>query len=375
MRAKLRVLLDVSAVPARPVGAGVYTLALADRLHDHERVDLHLLARRGDAERWRARTPGATLHAAAPDRRPLRLAWEQTSAPRLARTVQPAVWHGPHYTLPLRVPVPAVVTVHDLTFFDHPEWHERSKVTYFRAMMRAAVEKAAVVVCVSQFSADRLRARLRVRDDAVVVIPHGVDHERFSVAARGDRDDLQALARHGVTPPYVAFAGTVEPRKDIPTLVHAFGRVASAHPDLRLVLAGGSGWGDRAARDAVTASGAAARIIRPGYIDDTTLAALFRQAEIVAYPSREEGFGLPALEAMACGTPLVSSKGSALEEVVGDAGVLVPPGDVEALADALRSRKKRLPSSRKSSLRRDWPTRSWSRKRPRNPASRSRRPA
>src|SRR5205085_2269446 len=106
-------------------------------------------------------------------------------------------------------------------------------------------------------------------------------------------------------------------------------------PELRLVLAGRDGWGTAEVRHAVERSGVATRILRPGYVPDAAVPALYRQAEVVAYPSLEEGFGLPALEALACGAPLVSTRGSAVEEVVGDAALLVPPHDERALGDAI----------------------------------------
>ena len=331
----MRVLLDVSAVPARPVGAGVYTVALASGLAAHSAVELHLLTRKDDDARWRTLAPGADVHAAVPNRRPARLAWEQTRAAHLAGRIRPDVWHGPHYTMPVRATVPCVVTIHDLTFFDHPEWHERSKVLFFKRMIRTSARHASVLVCVSGYTADRLRALVAPRGD-VVVAHHGVDHERFVTAADPDADRA-ALVPHGVQPPFVAFASTIEPRKNVPTLVDAFARVAAGRPDLRLVLAGSDGWGAREARDAIAASGVATRIIRPGYVDNAILPALFRQAEVVAYPSFEEGFGLPALEGLACGAPVVTTAGSALGEVVGDAALLAPPDDPVALASAIAS--------------------------------------
>jgi glycosyltransferase involved in cell wall biosynthesis len=332
----MRVVLDVSAVPTRPVGAGMYTIALAHGLSAHDGVELHLVTRRADSARWSAVAPAATVHAAAPTARPHRLAWEQLGSASISAQVRPDVWHGPHYTLPIRARVPTVVTVHDLTFFEHPEWHERTKVAYFRPMIAAAARRATVVVCVSAFTARRLRAHVQPQGD-MVVVPHGVDHGRFTPAGAGSASDHALLARHGIEPPYIAFAGTIEPRKDVPTLVRAFARLAPERPELRLVLAGGDGWGAAAARNAVAASGVSTRILRPGYVDDAVFAALFRNAAAVAYPSLEEGFGLPALEALACGTPLVTTRGSALEEVVGDAALLVAPGDDVALADALRT--------------------------------------
>ncbi|MDQ1480750.1 MAG: hypothetical protein QOI44_1611 [Actinomycetota bacterium] len=329
----MRVLLDVSAVPARPVGAGMYTVALASGLSAHGAVDLHLLTRHDDAERWSLLAPAATVHASAPARRPVRLAWEQARGPALAEHVGVDVWHGPHYTMPLRASVPCAVTVHDLTFFDHPEWHERSKVVYFRRMIRAAARRATTLICVSAFTANRLRALVAPRTD-IEVIHHGVDHDRFS--ANGDRAaDLAALAEHGIEPPYIAFASTIEPRKNVPTLVRAFAAVAKTRPELRLVLAGSDGWGAREASEAIAASGVATRVLRPGYLDNATIAAFFRRSAAVTYPSLEEGFGLPALEGLACGAPVVTSEGSALAEVVGDAALLVPPGDADALAGAL----------------------------------------
>jgi glycosyltransferase involved in cell wall biosynthesis len=236
---------------------------------------------------------------------------------------------------------PTVVTFHDLTWFDHPEWHERSKVPFFRRMIRASAARADVAVCVSEETAARLRAVTGTRAE-IVVAHHGVDHARFHPGAAHDghdddeRDDLALLAAHGVTPPFVAaHPGTIEPRKDVPTLVAAFAAVARTRPDLRLVVSGADGWGTAAARDAIAQHHVATRVVRPGYLPAAVLPALLRRAEAVAYPSRYEGFGLPALEALACGAPLVTTTGSALAEVVGDAALLVPPRDPGALAAAL----------------------------------------
>jgi glycosyltransferase involved in cell wall biosynthesis len=330
----VRLLLDVSAVPARPLGAGVYTVQLARGLAEHDELDLHLLARQGDAARWSDIAPKAAIHADVPERRPARLVWEQVRAPALASRLELDVWHGPHYTMPVRLTVPAAITVHDLTFFDHPEWHERRKVAFFTPMLRLSARRAAVLIAVSQHTAQRLRARLDPRAP-VVVAPHGVDHERFRPAPRGNAEDRAVLHGLGIQPPYLAFAGTLEPRKDLPTLIAAFARIAPSRPDLRLVIAGRDGWGATAVRDAAAASGVTTRIIRSGWFPGAALPAFFRQSEAVVYPSLEEGFGLPALEALACGAALVTTTGSAMAEVVGDAALLIDPGATDALAATL----------------------------------------
>lgn len=329
----MRVLLDVSAVPARPVGAGVYTIQIARRLAAHPEVDLVLVTRTDDADRWAELAPEAERLAEVPDRRPARLLWEQRRAPGLARRIGVDLWHGPHYTMPLRIEVPSVVTIHDLTFFDHPEWHERSKVAFFRRMIRAAVRRANGLICVSDHTARRLDAVLSP-SAPVTVAAHGVDHTRFTPDADAAADRA-VLARTGIAEPYVAFVGTIEPRKDVPSLVRAFAAIADAHPGLRLVLAGADGWGADAVRDAVATSGCTTRILRPGYVPADALAPLLRRADAVAYPSLEEGFGLPALEALACGTPVVTTTGSAMADVCGDAALLVPPGRSDLLAAGL----------------------------------------
>ena len=327
----MRLLLDVSAVPARPVGAGVYTLEIARELARRAHIDLHLVTRRLDATRWQVLAPKATVHPEVPERRPARLAWEQIEAPRLARRVGADLWHGPHYTLPLRLEIPTVVTVHDLTFFEHPEWHERTKVRFFRRMIRSACTRAGAIIAVSPHTGRRLQAVLAPRAP-IVVAEHGVDHARFVAEADGD---FELLSRAGITPPFVAFAATIEPRKDVPNLIRAFARVARQRPELKLVIAGRDGWGTEAVRDAAAHSGVTTRILRVGWMADDVLPAFFRRAEVVAYPSLEEGFGLPALEALACGAALVTTTGSAMEDVVGDAAALVSPCDTDALAAAI----------------------------------------
>jgi glycosyltransferase involved in cell wall biosynthesis len=333
---KLGVSVDVSAIPDRPAGAGRYVIELVRALAPADGLRLHLLARRDDGDRWARLAPGADVIASVPRARPQRLIWEQLGLPALLRRLPVAVHHGPHYTMPVRSAVPAVVTVHDCTYFDHPEWHERSKVLVFRRAIRVAARRAAELVCVSAVTAADLE-RCCSPAVPVSVIPHGVDHERFRPDEPAGGGDAAALASIGIAPPYVAFVGTVEPRKDVPTLVAAYDRVAGDHPELRLVLAGGAGWGNAAAGvdRAIAASPHRDRILRIGYLPDDCLPALLRRAAAVAYPSLAEGFGLPALEALACGAPLVTTAGSAMAEVAGEAACLVPPADPAALAGAL----------------------------------------
>jgi glycosyltransferase involved in cell wall biosynthesis len=336
---RLVVSLDVTAVPVDPRGAGRYTTELVEALGARDDLDLVLWSRRADGALWA--TPAGTgagrvVRSVAPGRRPVRLAWEQLRLPALlARSVPaPQLHHGPHYTMPERTRLPTVVTVHDTTFLDHPEWHERTKVPVFRRAIAVAARRATVLVCVSETTADRLRARCAPAGD-VVVVPHGVHHEQFRVDEPDPGADAARLAALGVHPPYVLFLGTLEPRKAVPTLIAAFDALAPAHPDLRLVLAGGRGWRAGAVDAALGTARHRDRVQLTGYVEDPAVPALLRSAAAVAYPAVEEGFGLPALEALACGAPLVTTAGTAMAEVASGGALLVAPGSVPELAGAL----------------------------------------
>lgn len=331
------VALDVTAIPAQPAGAGTYVIELVRALASAAEVPLALVTRSDDGARWRALAPAAQVVATAPSRRPARLAWEQALAPAVARRTGAAVWHGPHYTLPLRLDLPRIVTVHDLTFFDNPEWHEAAKVAFFTRMIRASARRADVIVSVSERTADRLREVL-APTAPVMAIRLGVDHDRFSAVAPGGPDaDVSFLAALGVRSPFIAFAGTEEPRKNLPGLVRAFTHIAGAHPGLTLVIAGRPGWGTDELDAAVAASPVGERVLRLGYVGADVVPALFRSAAAVAYVPHAEGFGLNALEALACGAALVTTTDTPMADVVGAAALTVPAGDAEALAGALEA--------------------------------------
>jgi glycosyltransferase involved in cell wall biosynthesis len=259
--------------------------------------------------------------------------WEQVGLPRLARAIGADVIHAPHYTLPLLCRTPVVVTVHDATFFTSPELHLPVKGRFFRGWTRIAVRRAALLVTPSQATADELQRLLGQARGPVRVIPHGVDHERFHRPS--PQEAVRLRAELGLPGDYICFLGTLEPRKNVPGLVRAWSAACEHRPEpAALVLAGARGW-DTTLDDAVAQVPAGLRVVRPGFLPDDLLPALLGGAVVVAYPSLGEGFGLPVLEAMACGACVLTTRDLALPEVGGDAVAYAASPGVDDLAAAL----------------------------------------
>ncbi|HET9471587.1 MAG TPA: glycosyltransferase family 1 protein [Usitatibacter sp.] len=326
----MKVGIDARALLSERTGIGVYTAHIAAGLSAQPGVEVTLFApraigsRAGIPARVRSRT----------GRHAFGTIWVQTHLARELAADGCDVLLSAVTIAPARIGLPYVSVVHDLTPISHPEWHRRRTVVAFLPWIERTLAGAERVIAVSQATAGEIAARFPEIRGKTVVIEHGVD-PRFSPAAPpGESAAVRAEFTRGR--PFFLYLGTLEPRKNVGALIAACERLwreRRARPDL--LLAGSGGWRSEGLLSRIARSPFRDKIHRIGWVSADSAPALLRAAEVFCYPSHAEGFGLPVLEAMACGTPAVVSTAPALREVAGDAALAVSPTDPAALADAL----------------------------------------
>jgi glycosyltransferase involved in cell wall biosynthesis len=245
------------------------------------------------------------------------------------------LFHAPHLNVPLVCPVPLVVTLHDLIPLHFPRTiNSRAGALYFAAMSRLAVRRARLVIAVSQHTANDLVLTLGAERTRVRVVLQGADRQ-FSVPVP-EQMARDLRSRLALTGRYILYAGQWKRYKNLETLIAAFAALGPAHADVKLVLLGRIDPRATHVLSTIARYNLGTRIVLPGYlIDEQEVVALFQGASVFAFPSRYEGFGLPPLEAMAAGVPVVSSNATALPEVVAEAALLVTPDDVPGWTRAL----------------------------------------
>jgi glycosyltransferase involved in cell wall biosynthesis len=260
--------------------------------------------------------------------RALQEAWARTELPPVEwLTGKVDVFHATNFVLPPLRKAAGVVTVHDLTYLRYPETVSAASLRY-RELVPRSIARAQVVCTPSEAVAAEVRAEYAPQN--VIVTPLGVDESWFGV----DRPDEAWLRAHGLPPRYLLFVGTLEPRKNLPALLTAYRALRAEHPDTPpLVLIGARGWGPALS----TAGLPPEAVITPGYVEQDVLRSAVAGADALVLPSRYEGFGIPPLEAFACGTPVVASDIPVLREVTGGLATLVPLDDSDALAQALHT--------------------------------------
>jgi glycosyltransferase involved in cell wall biosynthesis len=263
----------------------------------------------------------------------LRIVWEQFFAPIQLARLRPDLFHGMAFALPVAWVGPSVVTIFDLSFLRYPERLSASRRLYLRLVTRLSARRARRVIAISESGKAEISELLGIPTGRIDVAVPGVEPEfkplpPVEIAAFRQRQQLPDR--------FILYLGTIEPRKNLDTLLHAYARLPQ-RKQVKLVLAGGIGWLANPILKLIEQLDLRQDVIVPGYVPGDLLPMWYNAAELFVYPSLYEGFGLPLLEAMACGVPVMASNTTSLPEAVGTAGILLPPMDREVWVDRLGS--------------------------------------
>jgi glycosyltransferase involved in cell wall biosynthesis len=328
--------VDLSAAAHERAGLGRYAACLAEALLA-EGTPLTAFVNDAKASHLRPPLSEVPTVTAGLARKPwrVRAALTYAGGPSIGALRDVRFFHATEHLLP-RIPgARTVFTLHDTAYLLFPEYHLPRNRIFLRHMMPRFLRQADRVIAVSENTKREALRSYDLEPGKIEVIPEGVD-ERF----RPDLDPAEVeevRRRYALPERFVLSIGTIEPRKNLTTLLEAYAVVRERHPDVGLVIAGGKGWMVEPFFERLRALGLERDAVLTGYVPDQDVPALLNAAEVFAFPSEFEGFGLPPLEAMACGVPVVSSDAASLPEVVGDAGVQLPPRDVRAWVQALDS--------------------------------------
>lgn len=322
----IRVALDAHSVGQRQTGNETYAVNLAKALAARSDVTPLVFLPKGVA--WSG-PDAAAVHHLRTGSPFLRIPFE---LPIRAHRAGADLLHV-QYVAPPITPIPVVTTIHDLSFEDAEGLFGRRTELRLRALVPVSARRSAAVITVSAFTRGRLLERYGLDPARVFVTPNGVAAS-WRPLSEGERSER--LREFLLPPTFVLAVGNLHPRKNIVRLIRAIHALRTGHlGDLHLVLAGQRGWRAEEVDRQIEAVDGQSWVHTPGYVSDETLRALYGAARVVAYPSLYEGFGFPALEALACGAVLVASSTTSIPEVVGDAAILVDPADEAAISDAL----------------------------------------
>ena len=326
----MRLSIEISTCSPARTGVGYYTEHLVDALLQTRKPgdDVVLLSNRPPAPELAARwAPHLRVQGLG-----VRAAWMQVDVPRLLVEERIDVGVYPNYAVPLASPCPSLIIVHDMAIVRMPEHFTARKRLLMGAILRHSVAASSVIGTVSEASAHDIESLLGIPRERIAILP-GAAHPSCRPASA--ESVARTRAKYGLHRPYVLTVGTLEPRKDLLTILRAFDRLGPEAAGHDLVVVGGRGWKDRNLVRALEARTPGQRVHWLGYVSEPNLVELYAGADLFVFAARLEGFGLPLVEAMACGTPVIASDIAALREVGGDVPRFVPPGDDAAFAQAM----------------------------------------
>jgi glycosyltransferase involved in cell wall biosynthesis len=334
----LRIGIDYTAAVRQEAGIGRYTRELMRALAKLDRGHDYVLFTAAGGQRLVDTGWPANFHMRSVplSDRTLAILWHRLQLPLWVElaTGPVDIFHSPDFVLPPVRRARTLLTVHDLSFMRYPQCADAHLRVYLNKVVPRSMHRAHLVLADSQHTKDDLVELLDVNADKIEVIYPGVE-ERF----RPTKDQAlleKVRKRYNLPPRFILGLGTLQPRKNFTRLIRAYSLLITRYPSLHLVIVGGKGWLYEEIYATVERLGLEEKVIFPGFVADGDLPALYSLADLFAFPSLYEGFGLPPLEAMACGTPVITSDASSLPEVVGEAGLMVEATDVEALAEAMK---------------------------------------
>lgn len=332
----MRIGIDYTSAVRQQAGIGRYTRGLIGALAELDHETRYVLFSAGRDPSRRAWPANYALRALPFSDRHLAILWQRLQLPLPVETFTGRLdlYHSPDFVLPPVWRARTILTVHDLSFMRYPACFSRPLLDYLMRKVPPAVERADAILADSESTRHDLIELLHMAADRVTVVYPAVEPH-----FRPDEDEsalATTLARYGIQRPYLLGVGTLQPRKNFGLLIRAYHALrASRGIPHRLVIAGGQGWLFDEIHDTIRSLHLGEQVHLTGFVADEDLPALYRGAALFAFPSLYEGFGIPVLEAMACGVPVVTSAASSLPEAAGDAALLVDPNDVDALTEAL----------------------------------------
>jgi glycosyltransferase involved in cell wall biosynthesis len=329
----MRIGIDATALPPQLSGAGNYIVNLTNALVRLDNANEYVLFVKPIHRALFVPNERVQIDSVDLTNRIQRVAWEQMVLPRLARQSDLSVLHSPHYTMPLTLGCASVVTFHDMTFFLYPAMHKLYKRFFFCSMIHLSARRASALIADSESTRQDIVKILKLDASKVTTVPLGVSPSYRPI------DEKTALERikskYHLPDKFVLYIGMLEPRKDLPTLVRAFKTLIEQGSMHKLVIVGRKGWMYDDLFRSVASLDLTERVVFTGYVPEEDLPLLYNAADVFVYPSIYEGFGLPVLEALACGTPVITSNISSMPEILGEAGILVKPEEADGLADAM----------------------------------------
>lgn len=333
------ILIDATQIPKNPVGAGIYISKLVKELceESHE-FNISILAHKNDFGLFGLDNKFNDKFLFCKDLgKGFRIISEQFDYPKIIQKNNISLYHGLHYSMPINKKSKVVTTIHDTTFYQFPQKHILVKRMYFRFFTKYSSNHSDHIIAVSENTKNDLINLFKIEPMKITTTHLGVDH-KFQPLWFSEKFH-EVKEKYDLPEKFILFVGLIEPRKNLTSLIRAYSQLSicdGSITNIHLVIAGRWGWESKNLLKLIGDLNLSNQIHFPGYIDQNDMPILFNLASVFVYPSFYEGFGLPVLEAMSCGTPVITSNISSMPEFVGKGGILINPNEIDDIVNAMQ---------------------------------------